>query len=149
MNFTYLNSEFSTFPLLCTNGENLFSATAVSTCQKSISLHNNSMHFETLVTHGMLSTGHIHLAFSCFSCSQTRGMIVPLTVLPGPEFYPLLPLCNPDTETAQTCRIDTIHLWKTSLPKDDEVFFLFYLKHNFVVNYFGMRNRAGFFLIHD
>lgn len=77
------------------------------------------MHFETLVTHGILSTGHIHLAFSC---SQTRGMTLPLTILSGPEFYPLLLPCNPDTEAAQSCRIDKIQLWKMSLPKDNEFF---------------------------
>lgn len=72
------------------------------------------MHFETLVTHGILSTGHIHLAFSCFSCSQTRGTTVPLTVL----LYPL-----PDTEAAQSGRTDTIQLRRMSLPKDNEIFF--------------------------
>lgn len=104
--------------------ENFFSVTAVSTCQKGINSHNNSMHFETLLMHRILSTGHIHLTFSCFSCSQTRGTTVPLTILPGTGFYPLLPLCNPDTEAAWICRRGTIQLGKMSLPKDNDFFLI-------------------------
>jgi len=50
-------------------------------------LHNDPLPLEMLVTGGLSSTGNIHLAFSCFPCSQTGGKTVSPTVLPGPAFY--------------------------------------------------------------